>query len=327
MSLLPNNTFASPGNPLFTSSGGGTGNPAPQFTATGIADAGGFISTGAGGNVTLKQGVFETTAVIDPLTGDVDVMRIKSSAGLNRWEMGIQGTESGANAGANLFIRASSDAGSAIATPLVIERDSGIVNVTQGLVANDATVGGAAVVGGGILSIDGTLGASRVFDAVYHPIPPAGGFLVSLSSATQNGTPAAGVTVLPMGASFTVPTTGLYLFTAKTLVDVGAGAGEDIVVNSSDYCAVSINTSPPTPGFISSTFTMVTPIPMTYTTNTPAGTDYVITTTNIVSLTAGIPYAMSAFVYSGIAGTMRFPASAPGGVTFSGTLAPLLGNS
>ena len=63
MSLLPNATFASPGNPFYGTGGGGGGSTAPQFTATGIADGGGFISTGAGGNVTLKQGVFETTAV------------------------------------------------------------------------------------------------------------------------------------------------------------------------------------------------------------------------------------------------------------------------
>ena len=329
MSLLPNNTFASPGVPLYGTGGGGGGSTAPQFTATGIADGGGFISTGAGGNVTLKQGVFETTAVIDPLTNNVDVMRIKSAAGLNRWEVGIEGAEAGANAGSNLFILASDDAGAPLVTALEIVRATGDVVVSNGeLIANGgATVGALSDVGGGVLNIRGTLGNGRVYDPVYNPVPPLSNFLVSLSSAKQNGTQPAGQTIVPMG-SFTVPTTGLYLLSAQTQVNVGIGAGNDIVVGVSDFCSVGLTTSPATPGLAVASATLVAPFSMTYTDNTPGGVDYSVTATNALVLTAGVTYIMQTEVYSGITGTLRFPATVgQTGVQFIGRIIPLLANT
>lgn len=331
MSLLPNSTYARPGVPLYaTTSGGGTGNPAPQFVATGIAESGGFVSTGAGGNVTLKQGVFETTAVIDPLTNNVDVMRIKSAAGLNRWEVGISGSEDGGNLGSDLFIRPSSDAGSALSTALAILRDTGDVIVSSGnLICNGtgATIGALGDVGGGVLNIRGDTGLGRVYDPVYNPVPPLSNFLVNLSSAIQNGTPAAGSTLVPMG-SFTVPATGLYLLSAQTLVNVGIGAGNDIVVGVSDFCSVGLTTSPATPGLATASATLVSPFSMTYTDNTPGGVDYVVTATNALVLTAGVTYIIQAEVYSGITGTLRFPATVgQTGVQFNCRIIPLLANT
>lgn len=327
MSLLPNNTFLSPGQPIYASSGGGGGSTAPQFTATGIADGGGFISTGAGGNVTLKQGVFETTAVIDPLTNNVDVMRIQTAAGLNRWQIGIETVEAGANAGSNLFILASDDAGAPLVTALEIVRATGNVVVSNGeLIANGgATVGALSDVGGGVLNIRGTLGNGRVYDSVYNPVPPLSNFLVDLTSASVFGTQPAGLSFVGMG-TFTVPATGLYLLSARTIVNVAAGAGNDIVVGVSDYCALTLTTSPPTVGLANASFTFVTPISMTYTDNTPPGEDYTVCATNALVLTGGVTYTMVANIYSGITGTLRFPASGTA-VQFNGRIIPLLANT
>lgn len=188
MSLLPNATFASPGVPLYGSGGGGTGNPAPQFVATGLAGAGGFVSQGAGANVTLNNGTFvsyvDTTAV--PL-GGAEVVVLGSDSGGNapRWTVGFLNSDVGDGfGGADLAIKCYADSGAIIATPITIERETATVNITEGLVVNGEVVGAPAVVGGGILSIDGTLGLSRVYDVLYNP-PPGQSPVVYATSLTK----------------------------------------------------------------------------------------------------------------------------------------------
>lgn len=188
MSLLPNNTFLSPGQPIYGSSGGATGNPAPQFVATGLAGAGGFISQGAGANVILNEGRFVSyanTTVVPP--GGTDVVVLGSDAlGLNgtRWTIGYNNADVDNFTGADLAIKCYANDGNPIATPIVIERDTGITNITEGLVVNEAKVGDETKLDGGILNIDGRLGLSRVYDELYNP-PPGQSPVVYATSLTK----------------------------------------------------------------------------------------------------------------------------------------------
>jgi len=71
------------------------------------------------------------TALIANLDANVSVAKSISfrSDNSNRINLEVSGTESGSNAGANLFIRRYSDAGALIDTPLTITRSTGLVTI------------------------------------------------------------------------------------------------------------------------------------------------------------------------------------------------------
>tara|TARA_R110000868_G_scaffold40449_4_gene139540 strand:+ start:283 stop:1428 length:1146 start_codon:yes stop_codon:yes gene_type:complete len=362
MSVLPNprgeptvagNTIAPLANyvnndtPIFalngSGGGGGTGNPAPQFVATGIANSGGFKSTGAGGNVVLKQGVFETTAVRDPLTNDVDVLRIKSSAGLNRWELGIFGSEDGANVGSDLFLRPSSDAGAALPTALQILRDNSDVIVTSGnLYCNGpgATVGALGDVGGGILNIRGNLGLGRVYDEVYNPPPGGGGGVQTITGSeyiavtgtasnpiltatslipaslpfTSQSTQQQGVipsgfqTVALSATTYTAPRSGLYLLSASFVVNVSTGITGACSIGTYDYVGITLFNLPTAVTYA------VNLKPWSMLDTDTGGQDYNLTNTQVVSLVEGTAYTLTAIINNcTVPNAMVFPSTGGAG--------------
>lgn len=329
MSLLPNATYARPGVPLYaTTSGGGTGNPAPQFVATGAAAAGGFISQGAGANVILDNGSFvsyvDTTAVPP---GGAEVVVLGSDVGGNapRWTVGYLNSDVGDGfGGADLAIKCYADSGAIIATPITIDRETATVNITEGLVVNGEVVGAPAVVGGGVLSIDGTLGLSRVYDPLYNPVPPLSNFLASFTSASIQGAQASGSANVAMG-SFTAPATGLYLLSARLIVNVLTGPTGGCTVGDPDFLSVGLTTSPPTVGLAVASATFLRPISMAATDFVVPGEDYIVCATNALVLTAGVTYTMNGQIYNGSA-TLSFPATGTA-AQLNGRIIPLLANT
>ena len=205
MSLLAQVNQPNTGNYYFSleGGGGGGGSSSTQYTATGSAGAGGFISTGAGANVKLNNGTFvsyvDTTAVPP---GGAEVVVLGSDAlGLEapRWTIGYNNSDVDIFTGADLAIKCYANDGNLIATPFTIARDTGIVSMPQSLVTNGATmtvggvVGTPAAITGGLLQIDGTLGLGRVYDDLYNlppaqaPLPPPANFLADFTSAAIQG--------------------------------------------------------------------------------------------------------------------------------------------
>jgi hypothetical protein len=252
-------------------------------------------------------------------------MRIKDVAGLNRWEMGIENAEAGANTGANLFIRASDDAGDPLVTALEIVRATGDVVVSNGeLIANGgAVVGALSDVAGGILNIRGTLGEGRVYDPLYNPVPPLSNFLSDFTSASIQGAQAVGSATVAMG-SFTVPATGLYLLSARLIVNVLTGVNGGVTVGDPDFLSVGLTTSPPTVGLAVASATFLRPISMAATDFVVPGEDYVVCATNALVLTAGVTYIMQGSIYNGSA-TLLFPTTGTA-AQLNGRIIPLLAN-
>jgi len=95
------------------------------------------------------------SALIANLDANVSIAKSLSFRSDNsaRFNIEVSGTESGSNAGANLFVRRYSDAGSLIDTPLTIERSTGIatfsstVVIGSGTSNKDLTIYGATGVG------------------------------------------------------------------------------------------------------------------------------------------------------------------------------------
>jgi hypothetical protein len=93
------------------------------------------------------------TALIANLDANVSVAKSISfrSDNSNRFNIEVSGTESGSNAGANLFIRRYSDAGALIDTPLTITRSTGLITLATALSATSSTFSGLITAQSGIL--------------------------------------------------------------------------------------------------------------------------------------------------------------------------------
>jgi hypothetical protein len=101
------------------------------------------------------------TALIANLDANVSVAKSVSfrSDNSNRINLEVSGTESGSNAGANLFIRRYSDAGALIDTPLTITRSTGAITLAGALSGTTASFTG-------LIRTDlGAAGTSAVFNA------------------------------------------------------------------------------------------------------------------------------------------------------------------
>lgn len=307
--------------------GGGTGNPAPQFVATGLAGAGGFVSQGAGANVTLNNGTFvsyvDTTAVPP---GGAEVVVLGSDAGGNapRWTIGYNNSDVGDGfGGADLAIKCYADNGAIIATPITIDRETATVNITEGLVVNGEVVGAPAVVGGGVLSIDGTLGLSRVYDELYNVPPGGGGGVVSITgseyiavtgtasvpiltatglvpaslpftsqSTQQQGAVAVGFNNVAMVSStYTAPRSGLYLFSASFVCNVATGVTGFCTIGASDDVGITLFNLPTAVSYTVN----LKPWSMPNTDAVPEGQDYNLTNTQVVSLVEATAYTLSGF--------------------------------
>jgi len=84
------------------------------------------------------------SALIANLDANVSVAKSVSfrSDNSNRFNIEVSGTESGSNAGANLFIRRYSDAGALLDTPISITRSTGLITLATALSATSATFSG-----------------------------------------------------------------------------------------------------------------------------------------------------------------------------------------
>jgi hypothetical protein len=107
-------------------SGSGTTNNLPKFTASTIVGNSKFFDDGT------NQGTETTTAVNRfIMSANASIAKIFSfrSGNLPRWAFRVDGTESGANAGADLAIRRYNDAGTYVDSPLFIKRSTGCVGI------------------------------------------------------------------------------------------------------------------------------------------------------------------------------------------------------
>jgi hypothetical protein len=117
-------------------SGSGTTNNLPKFTASTIVGNSKFFDDGT------NQGTETTTAVNRfIMSANASIAKIFSfrSANLPRWAFRVDGTESGANAGADFAIRRYNDAGTFIDAPLSFSRATGAATFSQGLSLSNAT--------------------------------------------------------------------------------------------------------------------------------------------------------------------------------------------
>jgi hypothetical protein len=106
------------------------------------------------------------TALIANLDANVSVAKSISfrSDNSNRINLEVSGTESGSNAGADLFIKTFTDAGSLLATPLTITRSTSAITLAGALSGTSATFNSNVSIGGyltGQGTNPGGLGGSR----------------------------------------------------------------------------------------------------------------------------------------------------------------------
>jgi len=106
--------------------GSGTINRLPKFTASSTIGNSAFFDDGT------NQGT-ETTTAINRfiMSANASIAKIFSfrSGNLPRWAFRVDGTESGANAGADLAIRRYNDAGTYVDSPLFIKRSTGNIGI------------------------------------------------------------------------------------------------------------------------------------------------------------------------------------------------------
>ena len=118
-------------------SGSGTINRLAKFTASSTLGDSAFFDDGT------NQGTETTTAVNRfIMSANASIAKIFSfrSANLPRWAFRVDGTESGANAGADLAIRRYDDAGTFIDAPMSFDRSDGTASILK-----DATINGVKV--------------------------------------------------------------------------------------------------------------------------------------------------------------------------------------
>jgi hypothetical protein len=135
--------------------GSGTINTLPKFTASSTIGNSKFFDDGT------NQGT-ETTTAINRfiMSANASIAKIFSfrSGNLPRWAFRVDGTESGANAGADLAIRRYNDAGTFIDSPMTFDRSDGTISVLK-----DATINGIAVgKGAGSLANNTAIGVSAL---------------------------------------------------------------------------------------------------------------------------------------------------------------------
>jgi hypothetical protein len=96
-----------------------------------------------------------STALIANLDANVSVAKSISfrSDNSNRINLEVSGTESGTNAGANFFLRAYSDAGALLNTPLTITRATGAAAFISSISATDLFIGATSTAVSNLLAI------------------------------------------------------------------------------------------------------------------------------------------------------------------------------
>jgi hypothetical protein len=151
----------------------------------------------------------------------------------------------------------------------------------------------SAVAGTGI-SVSGATGAVTVSAPTLLPKQTA--FVVERNVVIDAATLPAGFTSTDFGATFTVPTTGLYIIEGGLAFDATAVAG--VTVGASDWMGIGIETVPLGPGGVGFDLKPWT---------VPAGADndYAVIGTQVAVLTSGITYQAS--YYSYVSGGITIP--------------------
>jgi hypothetical protein len=259
---------SSPANPEVT---------APAFVATGVGEPnndGRFIARGdaAAGAPALP---FQ--------------MRTQGAFALQQWNIGMENAPAGANSGNDMAIFAYDDNGVFLGKPLAIDRSSGLVSMSEDagvggtLTAGDAVVAGtAASVGGGAIQVNGTLGLSSVYDAVYNR--PNAGVEVVLSTFNNVGAPTG-----PL-VPYTPTNSGLFTLTMEVRTDATGYAWTNGTNIISGYLA---NMAPPF-ALLSDSFTTCDSLAnpggaFGYPSGFPMGV-YVKDIVAVINLTAGVAY-------------------------------------
>lgn len=251
-----------------------------------LVTAAGFEAIGSGSNsgfiVSSAASTNFVARVQDISGGTQDAITIKNNAGVTRWTVGVDGAEAGANAGSDLVIQSYNDAGVLIDTPMIIDRSSGITTFGQNVIApNLQTVKTAFLYDSGAVT-------------VTQPIP-------------------SGSTETDVGATITVPKTGLYILSGTVGVNVDATNGATFGL--ADDLGMVLQPTPPVVG--------VNPValdfrPYSMPNTSSSGVDYGMQNSLVVRMTSNVPYQPKYFT-DNVSTTM----AAAGGVALQFTLTPL----
>jgi len=249
------------------------------------------------------------SALIANLDANVSVAKSVSfrSDNSNRFNIEVSGTESGSNAGADLFIRRYSDAGSLIDTPLTITRSTG--NATFSGILITPQVKAATSAGLSINANSGTqvadFGAGGSANITFF-----GGLSGTSASFSSTATATA---FIPSGA--TIPTNGMYLSAANTL---------DFATNTTNRLSIASTGAATFSSSVQADFLVVGTTAAT-SGGLRLGTQVAIRARNVAN-TANIPLIESSAadkvsIDSGGAGTVLGGALSGTSATFSGDLA------
>jgi hypothetical protein len=221
-----------------------------------------------------------------------EMYTLSTSAGTPQFSMGLLNVPTGVGSVGNDFaISRYDDNGGYQGAQLTITRSTGLVSIANSLsvasdiscntagVASALTVGTAATVGGGSLEINGTLGVGTVFDSVYNPAIPSQTAFTATGSAVLPNAPGAGTTAVPLGSTFTVPRSGMYILTG--LISYDGSVGTTFTAAPEDFFSVICSPSPPGPGAFGGVTVSLT--------NSTA-TDRSWEATATLLLTAAVPY-------------------------------------
>lgn len=238
-----------------------------------------FLATGTGSPP--NNGTF--TARAEDTTGaGLDAFVMTDISGVLRWAIGTSGVEAGANSGDNFAVFAYGDGGEFLSAPLTINRASGGVTMSNGLIVGNALIGP-----------DGPVLAQQT------------DFAVQASLALPAVLPA-GKTQYNLGAVFQLPRTGMYVLDGALSFNA-ALAADTFVCAAGDFIQIQIQPQPAAPGILSGGVAFdVSPVPAS-----ASATDRVWNNSTTEKLTGEYNYQAIAIV-NNFSGTMA--------ATGSGTL-------
>ena len=151
------------------------------------------------GNITINKANPSVTLTKTATTGQTNTITGQAN-GLTRWEviLGDGENEAGSNAGSNLLIKNSNDAGTIIETPLAINRSTGTTTLKTLAVTGDSTFTGNATVTGALVPsssflrnriINGQQQVDQRNNGASVSIPSSGGVYVTDRTIVGNNGP------------------------------------------------------------------------------------------------------------------------------------------
>jgi len=273
MSLFANPSYSSPGGQLWAAK-----------SQSGIVSGSAFVATGT--EVPFTAGTYTARTV-----PGYNAVRIEDMSGVARWGIGLENAEAGANSGSDLVFFAYNDAGGTPTATMVIDRASGAITASNGMTVN------------GDLSVSQDISGATVHSG-GEPVLVQQLDFVSDQFVAVPSAPAAGQTIIPIGATFTVPRTGMYILSG--LLSYNGSGGTTFVASSEDFFSILCIPTPPSPGALQGGIT----VPLT----NNGELDRVWEGVATVKLTGGIPYQANFFLEN-VSATV----AATGGATLVGS--------